>query len=56
MRVQRGVIINKNYVNDIQKYFNSRYVITLNNKAQTSITNITKVISYNETIKGWINI
>ena len=53
LRVHRGVIINKDYVNDIQKYFNSRFVITLNNNKQTSVTSGR---SYNEAIKTWINI
>jgi DNA-binding LytR/AlgR family response regulator len=51
LRVQRGVIINTNYVKDVQKYFNSRYVITLNNKKATSITSGR---SYNEAIKQWM--
>jgi DNA-binding LytR/AlgR family response regulator len=51
IRVHRGIIINKEYVNDIQKYFNSRFIITLNNKKQSSITSGR---SYNEIIKKWI--
>ena len=53
MRIHRGVIINKIFVNDIQKYFNSRFVITLNNKKQSSITSGR---SYNDEIKAWINL
>ena len=52
LRIHRSIIINKDYVNAIQKYFNSRHIITLNNKAQTSITTGR---SYNETVKAWIN-
>tara|TARA_R110002051_G_scaffold300081_1_gene367379 strand:- start:125 stop:886 length:762 start_codon:yes stop_codon:yes gene_type:complete len=52
LRIHRGIIINKNYVNDIQKYFNSRYIITLNDKKKMSITSGR---SYNEVIKNWIN-
>ena len=53
LRIHRGILINKDYVNDIQKYFNSRFVITLNNKKQSSITSGR---SYNEEIKAWINL
>lgn len=53
MRVHRGIIINKNYVKDIQKYFNSRFIITLNDKKTTSVTSGR---SYNETIKSWMGI
>jgi DNA-binding LytR/AlgR family response regulator len=52
MRVHRSIIINKNYVNNIQKYFNSRYIITLNNKKQTQITTGR---TYNTIIKNWID-
>ncbi|WP_299015795.1 LytTR family DNA-binding domain-containing protein [uncultured Polaribacter sp.] len=52
LRIHRGIIINKEFVNDIQKYFNSRYNITLNNKKQSSVTSGR---SYNEVIKSWIN-
>ena len=53
LRIHRGIIINKDYVNDIQKYFNSRYIITLKNKKRNSITSGR---SYNEAIKKWLNI
>lgn len=51
LRVHRSIIINKDLVKDIQKYFNSRFVITLNNKKQTSITSGR---SYNKNIKIWL--
>lgn len=53
LRIHRGIIINKNYVKEIQKYFNSRYIITLTNKTQNSITTGR---SYHEIIKAWIQI
>lgn len=53
IRVHRGIIINKNYVNDIQKYFNSRFIITLNDKRQTSVTSGR---NYNEAIKSWMDL
>lgn len=53
LRIHRGIIINKDYINNIQKYFNSRYIITLNNKKQSSLTSGR---SYNEAIKDWMNI
>lgn len=53
LRIHRGIIINKDYVNNIQKYFNSRYIITLNNKKQSRLTSGR---SYNDAIKEWMNI
>lgn len=53
IRVHRSVILNKNQVLDVQKYFNSRFVITLNNNRKTSITSGR---SYNTTIKDWMDI
>lgn len=53
LRVHRGVIINKDYVQDIQKYFNSRYIITLNDAKKT---NITTGRSYNQVIKDWVQV
>ena len=53
IRVHRSVILNKNQVLDVQKYFNSRFVITLNNNRKTSITSGR---SYITTIKDWMDI
>jgi len=53
IRVHRAVILNKNQVLDVQKYFNSRFVITLNNNRKTSITSGR---SYNEVVKDWIGL
>lgn len=53
LRVHRAIIINKNYVNEVQKYFNSRYVFTLQNKEKTSVTSGR---SYTPQIKEWMNI
>ena len=53
IRIHRGIIINKDFVNDTQKYFNSRFIITLNDKKATSITSGR---SYNESIKSWMNL
>lgn len=50
LRVHRGVIINTNFVKEVQKHFNSRFVISLTN------TNITSGRSYNEQIKSWMDI
>ncbi|WP_026714074.1 LytR/AlgR family response regulator transcription factor [Flavobacterium daejeonense] len=47
-RIHRGIIINKNYIKEAQKYFNSRYIITLNDLKHT---NITSGRSYSESIK-----
>ncbi|GEL10586.1 DNA-binding response regulator [Flavobacterium glycines] len=53
LRVHRSVIVNMNQVMEVQKYFNSRFVITLNNNRKT---NITSGRSYNEAIKKWMGI
>ena len=53
VQVHRKYIVNTNYIKDLQKYFNSRYVIALNDKQQTSI--ITGR-SYKETLTNWMGI
>lgn len=53
LRVHRSVIVNMNQVLEVQKYFNSRFVITLNNNRKTSITTGR---SYNTIIKNWMGI
>lgn len=53
IRVHRSIILNKNQVLDVQKYFNSRFVITLSNIRKTSITSGR---SYNTDIKNWMDI
>lgn len=53
LRVHRSVIVNMNQVLEVQKYFNSRFVITLNNNRKT---NITSGRSYNTIIKNWMGI
>ena len=53
LRVHRSVIINTNFVAEVQKYFNSRFVVSLTNKEKT---NITTGRSYNEQIKNWMGV
>ena len=53
LRVHRSVIVNKNYVAEVQKYFNSRFVIRFDNPKKTSITSGR---SYNAIIKSWMDI
>ena len=53
LRVHRSVIINTEHVKEVQKYFNSRFVILLNNLSKT---NITTGRSYNEVVKDWIGV
>lgn len=50
LRIHRGIIINKVYVKEAQKYFNSRYIITLNDIKNTSITSGR---SYSENVKAY---
>tara|TARA_B100000809_G_scaffold237763_2_gene257929 strand:- start:2944 stop:3705 length:762 start_codon:yes stop_codon:yes gene_type:complete len=53
LRVHRGIIINTDCVLEVQKYFNSRYSIALNNALQTKITTGR---SYNEQVKSWMGV
>lgn len=52
LRIHRGYLINTNYIKKIQKYFNNRFVITLLDAKQTSITSGR---TYKDTIKKHIN-
>ena len=53
LRIHRAIIINKDYIKEAQKYFNSRFIITLNDKKRT---NITSGRSYSENIKEFMGI
>lgn len=53
LRIHRGIIINKNYVKEAQKYFNSRYIITLNDVKKT---NVTSGRSYSENVKAYLGL
>ncbi len=53
MRIHRSIIVNKNHVLEVQKYFNSRFVISLNNQKKTTVTSGR---SYNVLIKEWMGI
>lgn len=53
LQVHRSVIINTNYIAEVQKYFNSRFLIRLANSKKTSITSGR---SYNTVIKKWMNL
>ncbi len=48
LRIHRGIILNKDYIKEVQKYFNSKYIITLND---TKNSNLTSGRSYSESIK-----
>ncbi len=52
LRVNRGVVINTNYVEEVEKYFNSKYIIKLQNKGLTTITSGRAYISQ---IKKWMD-
>ena len=51
IQIHRSYIINTNFIQDFQKYFNSRYLITLKNTQRTTITSGR---SYNESLKKWM--
>jgi len=51
IQIHRGYIINTNFIQDFQKYFNSRYLITLKNAQRTTITSGR---SYKESLKRWM--
>lgn len=51
LRVHRKYIINTHFVKDFQKYFNSRYLISLKDKKKTTITSGR---SYKEQLTDWM--
>jgi two-component system LytT family response regulator len=51
LRVHRAIILNINYVETVQKHFNSKYIITMSNK-----TKITSGRTYIHSIKNWIDL
>lgn len=51
LRIRRGLLVNTNFVNQIQKYFNSRFVISL----EPTNTKLISGRSYKEKIKNYIN-
>ncbi|WP_308990576.1 LytTR family DNA-binding domain-containing protein [Mariniflexile litorale] len=51
LRIHRAIVINTNYVEEVQKYFNSRYSIKLNNKG---IKTVVSGRSYLKEIKDWL--
>lgn len=53
IRIHRGIIINKDYVKEVQRYFNSRYIITLEDK-QLSV--VTSGRSYSGSLKSWLGL
>ncbi|MBL4642664.1 MAG: response regulator transcription factor [Flavobacteriaceae bacterium] len=53
IQVHRSYIINTHFIKEFQKYFNSRYLITLKNPQRTTITSGR---SYNESLKKWMEI
>lgn len=53
LRVHRKYIINTNYINDFQKYFNQRYIITLKDQKKTTITSGR---SYKEQLTNWMEL
>lgn len=52
LRVHRAVIINTDYLENVQKYFNSRFIINLN----TGNIKITSGRSYTDKIKKWMDV
>ena len=53
LRVHRKYIINTHFIKDFQKYFNSRYLITLKDRKKTSITSGR---SYKEQLTVWMDL
>jgi two-component system LytT family response regulator len=45
LRVQKSFIINKDYIKEIQRYFNNRLIIILDDKSSTKITTGTSYIN-----------
>lgn len=53
VRTSRSVIINQRHIKEIQKYFSGRYVLLMNNKAQTKLTT---GLSYAEKVRALMEI
>jgi len=53
LRVHKAVIVNTEFVKNVQKYYNSRFIITLKDK---KLTPITTGRSYNEAVKSWMGV
>jgi two-component system LytT family response regulator len=53
LRVHRKYVINIHFIQDFQKYFNSRYIITLKDRKKTSITSGR---SYKEQLTAWMDL
>lgn len=53
IRTSRSTIINRTYIKEIQKYFSGRYVMLLNDKAQTKITS---GLSYADNVRSLLEI
>ncbi|MBP0904468.1 LytR/AlgR family response regulator transcription factor [Mariniflexile gromovii] len=53
LRVHRAFIVNTNYVEEVQKYFNSRFIFKLKNKGLSSVTSGR---SYSDKIKEWMQV
>jgi two-component system LytT family response regulator len=53
IRTSRSTIINRMYIKEIQKYFSGRYVVLLNDKAQTKITS---GLSYADKVRSLLEI
>ena len=53
LRVHRAFIVNINFVVEVQKYFNSRFIFKLNNKGLSSVTSGR---SYSDKIKTWMSV
>lgn len=51
LRIHRGIIVNTNYIKEVNKYFNSRFVFTLSDEMQTKLTSGR---SYNVKIKEFL--
>jgi two-component system LytT family response regulator len=53
LRVHRKYVINTHFIQDFQKYFNSRYLITLKDRKKTTITSGR---SYKEQLTAWMDL
>jgi two-component system LytT family response regulator len=53
IRVSRSVVINQQYIGEIQKYFSGKYIILLTDKAQTKITT---GLSYADKVRSLLEI
>lgn len=45
IRIQRGIVLNMDFIKDIQKHFNNRFIFTMNDKCATNLQSGTSYVN-----------